>query len=135
MTDQNLPETIEECLVLAGTENEKQFFSTPEMQAHFEPDEIAYKQLKVIHRALNLDENNIPVKPTWVAGKQNWKYYPWAEIEETEGQPAAFVFSDSDYVFDYSFSSVGSRLCNNISAKRARYAIEKFPEVYKAFWF
>lgn len=84
------------------------------------PDEIAYKQLKTIIKALN--EGWIP---DWNNGNET-KYYPWFEFKKDRG----FVFSGFGY--DCTCSVVGSRLCFK-SRELAEYAAKQFQPIYNNF--
>ena len=124
--------TFEDALALSGTEKEKAFFANKELLAQLEPDEIAYKKLKVIHRALNTAESGEVKKTNWNDG--SWKYFPWLEVEASEEQPAGVGFSNAYCANAFSHSTVGSRLCNNISSDLAIYAGKQFAQEYKEFW-
>lgn len=63
------------------------------------PDELAYKKLKVITRAINGD---------WVLDWNNTnqrKWFPWFNLS------SGFGFDSSYYGYSNSHSTVGSRLC------------------------
>lgn len=79
-------------------------------------DERAYKQLKIIAKALN--QGWIP---DWNSSTEH-KYYPYFNMKN------GFVFYDSDYFSR--FSIVGSRLCFK-SSELARYAGTQFQSIYK----
>jgi hypothetical protein len=81
------------------------------------PDEIAYKKLKVIAKALNEGW-----EPNW-DNEDEYKYYPYFDMRNN-----SFSFSDSYYW--HSFTSVGSRLCYR-SSKLAVYAGTQFNDLYK----
>lgn len=83
-------------------------------------DEIAYKKLKIIARALNEGWT-----PDWENSSQ-YKYYPWFRIK------SGFAFSDSHYGYSHSHSDVCSRLCFS-SEKLAEYAGKQFENIYKDF--
>lgn len=82
-------------------------------------DTIAYEKIKVISRALNGDW-----KPDWNNTNQP-KYYPYFD---TSG--SGFRFSAT--VYDYRYTSAGSRLCYGTS-KLAEYAGKEFESTYKKF--
>lgn len=116
------------------TERIKTFFDVLEDQgittAEFEkqcigltPDEIAYKQIKLIAQTLN--EGWVP---DWTDGQWN-KYRPYFNFNDTS---AVGGFSFNDYVYDRSTSSVGSRLCYK-SGELAKYAGTTFLEIYRKF--
>lgn len=81
-------------------------------------DEAAYKQLKVIVRALNEGWT-----PDW-DNEDQYKYYPYFDMS------AGFSF---DYSGDYyRVSFVGSRLCF-CSRELSDYAAKQFLPIYRAF--
>ena len=63
------------------------------------PDEVAYKKLKIVIAAINQGWT-----PDWNNGDQR-KWWPYFNLSSGLG------FSDSNYDFDYTGSSVSSRLC------------------------
>jgi hypothetical protein len=85
------------------------------------PDEIAYKQLKCITRALN--EGWIP---DWDNNSQ-YKHYPWFYMDSENGFRLDFVY------YCNSSSDVGSRLCFK-SEELALYAVAQFLPIYKTFF-
>lgn len=128
-----LPQTFDECLAIAGTEREKSFFSNPELMAQFESDEIAYKKMKVITRALNTDQET---KEAWTPDWSNYdqgKYYPWFDMDADEKDAAGVGFSFLGYDSDLTLSDVGSRLCFK-SRELAKYAGQQFTEIYKEYF-
>lgn len=84
-------------------------------------DEIAYKKLKVIIRALNEGW-----EPDWT-NKNEYKWYPWF-IYKSSG----FCFSGSDAGYVYANADVGSRLCFK-SEELANYAGKQFESIYNDF--
>lgn len=71
----------------------------------------------------------------WQPNWNNWneyKYYPWFEVEASEEQPAGSGFSRSSYVGSHSGTYVGSRLCYK-SSELARYAASQFEDLYKDY--
>ncbi len=124
--------TFEQALEKSGTEKEKAFFANAELVASTESDEVAYKKLKVIARALNTnDETGEVWTPNWNDSDQ-YKYFPWFEIEATEDKPAGVGFSFADYDGWYSGTFVGSRLCYE-TRELALYAGKQFAAEYKDF--
>jgi hypothetical protein len=87
-------------------------------------DEIAYKKLKVIVKALN--EGWIP---DWKDTNQ-YKYYPWFYMDKTHSS-SGFSFFFVGYYCTGSY--VGSRLCFK-SAALAEYAAKQFTGIYKEFF-
>ena len=83
-------------------------------------DEVAYKMLKVIVLAINNGW-----KPDWSNTNQR-KWYPWFNLS------SGFGFDASDYVYDYSITYVGSRLCFE-SEEKSDYAGKQFLEIYRQF--
>jgi hypothetical protein len=83
-------------------------------------DEIAYKKLKIIVRAINQGWT-----PDWNNGNQR-KWWPWFNLS------SGFGFSASDCVYGRTFAGVGSRLCFE-SEEKSDYAAKQFIEVYKDF--
>lgn len=82
-------------------------------------DEVAYKSLKVIVKALNEGWT-----PDWNNSNQP-KYYPWFELK------GGFRLYDVSYYCGV--SNVGSRLCFK-SRELATYAATQFEDLYKQFF-
>jgi hypothetical protein len=80
-------------------------------------DEIAYKKLKIITRALNEGWT-----PDWNNGNER-KWFPWFRM-------AGFGFGDTGCDFTRSATGVGSRLCFK-SEELAEYAGKQFELIYK----
>jgi hypothetical protein len=83
-------------------------------------DERAYKQLKIIVKALNEGWT-----PDWNNSSEA-KYYPWFEYKKGIG----FVFDCCGYY--YQTSLVGSRLCFK-NRELAEYAAKQFQTIYNDF--
>ena len=83
-------------------------------------DEIAYKQLKVIVKAINQGWT-----PDWDNGGQ-CKWWPWF------GGRAGFACSYSNTSAAIAYASVGSRLCFE-SKEKSDYAGKQFLDIYKQF--
>ena len=85
-----------------------------------EPDEVAYRLLKLIAKSLNEGWT-----PDW-DDEDQYKYYPWFYLGGSSG------FRFDDYGSWGARSAVGSRLCfkNN---ELATYAGNQFSDVYKQF--
>jgi hypothetical protein len=83
-------------------------------------DEVAYKKLKVIIKAIN--EAWIP---DWTNTNQ-MKWFPWFYLS------SGFGFSRSYFNFDDSAASVGSRLCFETEEK-SDYAARQFIDLYEEF--
>jgi hypothetical protein len=128
----NKPKTLEAALAEYGTEKEKAFFANTELLNQLEPDELAYKKLKVCARAWNTDEDGKLWEPNW-SDYNEYKYYPWLRVDASEENPAGVGFSSTDYDIDGSASRIGSRLCFQNSETAMEFA-DTFAELYKVFW-
>jgi len=129
----NNPKTFEEALAAAGTEKEKAFFANTELLSQIEPDELAYKKLKVCARAWNTDEETKKVwEPNW-NNSNEYKYFPWMWVKASDEKPAGFGFSLTDCVYDLTDSGVGSRLCFQTSTEAIEFG-KTFADLYKDFW-
>ncbi|MGV8094486.1 MAG: hypothetical protein AB2L24_21745 [Mangrovibacterium sp.] len=89
------------------------------------PDEIAYKSLKIVIRAINTNEKGVIWEPDWNNTDQR-KWWPWFNLS------SGFGFSCSDCSYDNTHTSVGSRLCFE-SEEKSNYAATQFSELYKQF--
>ena len=83
-------------------------------------DEVAYKKLKVIVKAIN--QGWIP---DWNNTNQR-KWWPWFNLS------SGFGFSDSSYSCDGTITDVGSRLCFE-SEEKSDYTAKQFIDLYKEF--
>lgn len=81
-------------------------------------DEIAYKKLKVIAKAINQGWT-----PDWTNTNQK-KWWPWFDLS------SGFGFSGSDYRYANAHTGVGSRLCFETEAK-SNYAAKQFIHIYQ----
>lgn len=109
-------ETFEEAL-------EHQGIDKAEFEASckgLEKDEIAYKKIKIIARALNNGWT-----PDW-DNDNEYKYYPYFNMQSGVG------FSHSHYDRWRTTTSVDSRLCYK-SSDLATYAGKQFESIYKDF--
>lgn len=86
----------------------------------FKKANIALYKLMVIFKAINNGWT-----PDWTNTSQN-KYYPYFKMGDNSG----VGFSYSDYSYDISYSSVGSRLCCEKS-DIAIYVAQHFGDLYK----
>lgn len=82
------------------------------------PDEVAYKKLKIIAKAINNEW-----VPNWDDTDQR-KWFPWFRLS------SGFGFSHSACACDYSVTIVGSRLCFE-TKEQSDYAANQFTEIYK----
>lgn len=85
-----------------------------------DPDEIAYKKLKVIISAINEGW-----KPDWNDTNQK-KWFPYFALS------SGFGFSNSYCHCTITFTSVGSRLCFS-SQEKAEYVGKQFIDLYEQF--
>jgi hypothetical protein len=82
------------------------------------PDEIAYKKLKIIAKAINQG---------WVPNWNNRSEQKWFPIFNLS---SGFGFSGSGYRYDYTTTGVGSRLCFE-SEEKSDFTANKFIDIYK----
>ena len=87
----------------------------------FSIDEIYYRKIKTITKALN--EGWVP---DWNNSNEK-KWAPWFNLSSS-----AFVFYGADYYYSYAGAGNGSRLCFK-SDELAAYAAKQFTELYKGF--
>ena len=93
-----------------------------EIRALLTPDEIAYKELKIIVKAINMENDKV-----WVADWSNTnqrKWWPWFNLS------SGFGFSHSGYYYGHTSTTVGSRLCFS-SEERSNYAAVQFGDKYE----
>jgi hypothetical protein len=86
--------------------------------------ELASAKLRIINKA---------IVGSWVpdwSNKKEYRYYYWFNMKDLS---SGVGFSDSDYHYYNSNSSVGSRLCYE-SMEQVEYAVSQFGEVYKAVY-
>lgn len=118
--------TVADACKALGTTIEEQF--PPEVKNLFTDDELAYRELKLVVKALNQSDG----KP-WEPDYSNWderKYYPWPDVDTSDGNKAGSGFSDGGYYYDYADTFVGSRLCFK-SRELCQYAFNQFNDIYK----
>jgi hypothetical protein len=91
---------------------------------------LATAKMYIISEALNQDVNTGECwKPDWNNWDEN-KYYPWFDLEVEEENPSGFRFHGSDYVYVFTLSTGGSRLCYR-SREISNYAGQQFLSLYK----
>jgi hypothetical protein len=93
-----------------------------EVNEGLEEDEIAYRQIKLIVKALNEGWN-----PDW-SNSNETKYFPWFRMGSSSG--SGFSYGGCDHWVTLSY--VGSRLCFK-SRDLAEYAGKQFTEIYKNY--
>ena len=84
-------------------------------------DEIAYKKLKIIIKAINNGWT-----PDW-ANSNQYKYYTWFYVLSSGSG-----FSDTYFNYSLTNSNVGSRLCVD-SKDKALYIAEQFKDLYEDY--
>lgn len=94
-----------------------------ELNEDLEPDEVAYRKIKLIAKVLNEGWT-----PDW-SNSNEYKYYPWFKM----GSPSGVWFSYFDYDVWSARSTVGSRLCFK-SRELAEYAGKQFESLYKDYF-
>lgn len=82
------------------------------------PDEIAYKKLKVIVKAINKSW-----VPDWNNGDER-KWWPWFNLS------SGFGFSGSNYDYASTYTTVGSRLCFK-TEEQSDFAAMQFIDLYE----
>jgi len=88
---------------------------------------IAHYKLIIIAEALNQG---------WTPNYNDydeWKYFPWFEVEASEENPSGSGFSRSDCDYWNTHATVGSRLCFRTKTL-AKYAGRQFEELYKDYF-
>ncbi|AQX84007.1 hypothetical protein ELBR111191_14730 [Elizabethkingia bruuniana] len=93
-----------------------------EQNEDLESDEVAYRKVKLIVKALNEGWT-----PDWSDSDQ-YKYFPWFNMSSSSGAGFSFFV----YVHWYTYSYVGSRLCFK-NRDLAKYAGQQFESIYKEF--
>ncbi|MFA6261067.1 MAG: hypothetical protein WC760_06345 [Bacteroidia bacterium] len=122
--------TIEDVYAALGTIAEKEF--PPQLLELLTPDEIAYREVKLITKALNQADGQ-PWEPDWNNHDQ-WKYYPWFRIKADAEHPSGVGLSYYVCADGASYSAVGSRLCFK-SSELAEYAATQFVGHFEKFFF
>ncbi|WP_407497459.1 hypothetical protein [Elizabethkingia meningoseptica] len=93
-----------------------------EQNEDLESDEVAYRKVKLIVKALNEGWT-----PDWSDSDQ-YKYFPWFNMGSSSGAG----FSCGDFDLWFTSSNVGSRLCFK-NRDLAKYAGQQFESIYKEF--
>jgi hypothetical protein len=107
--------TFEDACEELGITNDSPIFEDDES-----PDEIAYKKLKIIIKAINQGWT-----PDWSDTNER-KWWPYFNLS------SGFGFSGTYYDYDYADTIVGSRLCFE-SEEKATYTATQFIDLYRAF--
>ncbi len=120
---ENNIKTFEDACKAVGISVEE--FEAAATASGLELDELNYRKLKIITKALNEGW-----EPDW-SNFDECKYYPWFRMGVVSGSGSGF----SAYVYDYAYShsSVGSRLVFK-SRDLAKYAGQQFEDIYKGFF-
>lgn len=118
-----LPATWEELCAIA----ERDPLALPDVSAYPEKHrKHAIADFKLIIAAEVLNEG-------WTPDYNNddeWKYFPYFEVEASKDKPSGFGLAYGDYDDWLTHTHVGSRLCYKSSAL-AKYAGETFIDIYK----
>lgn len=91
------------------------------LEAGFTPDEITYRKIKTITKALNEGW-----KADWNDSNQN-KWYPWFRMSS-----GGFVFGGTDCDSSFAYAGDAARLCFK-SDELATYAGKQFTQLYSDF--
>lgn len=89
----------------------------------FTKDEIAYRMMKTVTKALN---------EGWVGNVYNSKEYRYYPVFYPNGSPSSFSFNDSDCDSSCAVAGGGSRLCFK-TRELSDYAGKQFLNLYKEF--
>lgn len=89
------------------------------------PDEIAYKKLKIIVKAINTTRAGKTWVPDWNNTDQR-KWWPWFNLS------SGFGFSFSYYLYGRTYAYVSARLCFE-TEEQSNYAANQFIDLYKQF--
>ena len=92
-----------------------------EQNEDLESDEVAYRKIKLIVKALNEGWT-----PDWSDSDQ-YKYFPWFNMSSSSGAGLSYLGFGWN-----SCSAVGSRLCFK-NRDLAKYAGQQFESIYKEF--
>lgn len=90
---------------------------------------VANYQLSIIAEAVNRGEDGKSWHPDW-NNYNEYKYYPWFDMETYGDAPAGSGFAFYDYDYDNTYSGVGSRLCFR-SGEVAEYVGKQFLSIYR----
>ncbi len=112
--------TFEDALNEADDDTRKQYLKS--IDGFNTPDEVAYKQMKLITKVLRGDW-----EPDWDNQKQR-KWYPWFVFSAGSG----FAFSTSIYYCALTGANVGSRLCFQ-SEELSNYFGKQFINIIREF--
>ncbi len=88
---------------------------------------IAHCKLVIIAEALNEGW-----QPNW-SDTDQYKYWPWFDVEEDDKKPSGFGLSFYVCVDWITITAVGSRLCFK-SRELAKYAGEQFSDLYEEYF-
>jgi ribonucleotide monophosphatase NagD (HAD superfamily) len=86
----------------------------------FTKDEISYRKLKTITRALNEDW-----RPDWTNSNE-YKYWPWFVYD---GASAGFAYANASAAASHTSAAIGSRLCFK-TRELAAFAGTQFIDIY-----
>lgn len=118
--------TFEAACNFCGYDPEKVLPDVKAFPTHLQNALTSYAKLLIITEAINEKH---------VFDWNNWnerKYFPWFDLEKDEtNNPSGFRFLVTIYVFTYSDSAGGSRLCYR-NARDAEFSAVTFIDLWKA---
>ncbi len=120
------PKTFEEACTAQGYDAEKVLPDVSMFPQQHQLAFINYGKLVIISEAINAVDKFIP---DWNDGDQ-YKYFPWFDMEVDKNNPSGFRFGDTCCDFTSTFTSGGSRLCFKTS-KVAEYAATQFLDLWR----
>jgi hypothetical protein len=121
-TKTQLITTFEEACEAKGIEISKLLLTYENVPHEHTKPLLAHSKLLIIAEVLNDGW-----KPDW-NNDDEYKYYPWWDMEKTEDNPSGFSLYYVNCVYTYSI--VGSRLCFK-SRSLAEHAAEHFIDLYR----
>lgn len=118
------PETFEDACISTGENPNDEKFASGTF------DEISYRKLKVVTKAINkVDNEGNEWNPDWDDSDEE-KWYPWWDMEVDKNNPSGFRFDGTDCV--HTLTNSPSRLCYKSEAG-VRHSAEKLFNDWKAF--
>jgi hypothetical protein len=116
--------SFEEACKAQGLDPEKALLDVSAYPKSHQSALIAVAKLIIIAEVLNDGW-----KPDW-NNDDEYKYYPWFDMEKDSNNPSGFLFHDAYY--SYAGSGVGSRLCFK-TRELAEYAGTQFLDLYRDY--
>lgn len=116
--------TYEEACAIRGYDPAKVLPDVSVFPVKHQKSLLAFAMLVIIAEAINEGW-----EPDWNDGNER-KWFPWFDMEVDGNNPSGFRFYVTRYVYTFTYSSGGSRLCFKTEAK-AEYAGKTFVEYYR----